>query len=192
MKLGERYANALAQLLPSGIAWRGGCDESLLMRLLRAKSEELARYHVWLEQELKASIERFTDVQQGWSAPDYERLLTDKFGVASPLVRDNDHWQFPRLAADPRQKYIFRIRAKSAISPATQQYLNAYQQSHTDHHISRDLQSSVVVAAAVAHHATSKRTLQTAVVPLRDTRTLLQVAAAVANHNTWTMRIRAA
>lgn len=170
IKLGQRYAIALEQLLPNGWAWqKRGCDESLLGRLLRAISEELARFHVWIEWEIRRSIERFVEMPQGWSAPDYERLLSDKFAVSSPYVRDNDHWRYPKLAADYRNKYIFRIRSRSAVSEAAQLYLRDYAQSHTAPHITRDYEGTVNIVAGVFLRQARQRTTKAITPNLRPT-----------------------
>lgn len=143
MTLGQRYANAIEQLLPQGWAWqRRGCDDSLLGRVIRANGEELARFQVWLEQSVKASIERFADIPQGWSAPDYERLLSDKFGITA-TVTDNEFCT-PEIGSpigaalySQRYSYIFTITVDdlSTITPVIIDYLRRYKQSHTALHI---------------------------------------------------------
>ena len=138
MTLGQRYANAIEQLLPQGWAWqRRGCDDSLLGRVVRAESEELARYHVWLEQSVKAAIERFESLPQGWSASDYERLLRDKFGISATVLPTTDPADPHMPDVDPRHVYRFVLElleeaeyAKLAVD--VRQYLRQYKQSHTD------------------------------------------------------------
>lgn len=192
MTLGQRYANALEQLLPQGWAWsRRGCDDSLLGRLLRAWAEELARFHVWYEWEIRKAIERFVDMPQGWSAPDYERLLTDKFSITAAYVRDNDHWLYPKLAADHRQKYVFRIRsaAGSPVTPTAQVYLKDYAQSHTAPHITRDFTAAGRVASALLLQQRLKRNGHTNAVPIRPGRSSLHLTTGAYLRQTLTRRL---
>lgn len=140
--LGQRYANALEQLLPNGWAWqKRGCDDSLLGRILRAPSEELARFHVWLEQSVKDSIERFADIPQGWSAPDYERLLADKFGITAVVTDGLEPFTCESSCESPlldeRIVYVYVITVDNVadVTATARDYLRQYQQSHTHYHI---------------------------------------------------------
>lgn len=140
--LGQRYANALEQLLPNGWAWqKRGCDDSLLGRILRAPSEELARFHVWLEQSVKDSIERFSDMPQGWSAPDYERLLLDKFGLAAVVTDGLEPFtcesSCESALLDERivYAYVVTVDNAAAVPDTVLQYLRQYQQSHTHYYL---------------------------------------------------------
>ncbi len=142
MSLGQRYHNALEQLLPKGWAWqKRGCDDSLLGRVLRANSEELARFHVWLEQSIKASIERFIEVPQGWSAPDYERLLLTKFGIQSTVTDGLLPYSCESLCVDPLLDeriiyvYVITVGDVGGVPANVLSYLREYQQSHTHYHL---------------------------------------------------------
>lgn len=139
MNLGERYASAIHQLLPKGIAWqeKGVCTETLLGRWIRGNSEELARFQVWFDTLLKWSIERYGDTPTGWSADDYEALIKNKFGLevtVTPSARAND----PHLpTVSDRNRYYFTIDISDAdldsVNTLLTDYLDEYKQSHTDY-----------------------------------------------------------
>lgn len=156
IKLGQRYAIALEQLLPNGWAWqKRGCDDSLLGRLLMTVSEELARFHIWIEWEIRRSIERFVEMPQGWSAPDYERLLLSKFGITATVTDGLTAFdcESPCDAPlfDERVVYVYLITVDdvSAVPPAVLDYLREYQQSHTHFY----LRDNRLTAQALYDHA---------------------------------------
>lgn len=154
MNLGERYANAIHQLLPKGIAWqeKGVCTETLLGRWIRGNSEELARFQVWFDTLLKWSIERYGDTPTGWSADEYETLIARKFGLnvtVTPNAQAND----PHLpTVDNRNRYRFTIDVDEsdldAINSLLTNYLDEYKQSHTDYVIRTRANASMPAAPA--------------------------------------------
>ena len=184
------YLRALLQLLPRGYAWEWD-DNSAGRRVLAIVSSELHRVHELLCSIARYNIDRFALGVTGWSAPDYERLLTDKFGVAVPFVRDNDHYPYPLLAADYRNKYVFRIRSQSPVTPAAQVYLRAYAQSHTAPHITRDYRTAAGVASAVVLRQSHRRAASAAAINLRPTASTLYVASRVLMRQTLTRRLTA-
>lgn len=149
--LAERYANAIHQLLPKGVVWqdKGVCTDSLLGRFIRSVSEELARFQLWLEALLKASVERYDETPTGWSAIEYEALLKQRYDIdavvyptgVSPMHCESGCTD--ALNAE-RSKYYFIIEVDdvSVITPDVHEYLHEYKQSHSDY-IVRDRNVSV-------------------------------------------------
>lgn len=137
MDLGKRYFLALEQLMPKGWAWSGReCHESVLSRLLRSVSDELARFHVWYERQLRSSIERFLDIPQGWSANDYELLLSNKFNIQSSVIPYTEADDPHMLHISQRNHYFFCIELDDdqlvRFDASVSDYLEQYKQSHTD------------------------------------------------------------
>lgn len=127
------YAQQLRLFLRQGDAWdipQGGVFD----RLLHALAKGLYRVHVTACDALSPpDIEGLT----GWSAPEYESLLLDKFGidaVVHPFTDANDP-HFERV--DDRHRFRFQITLKTnddlkKLEQLTA-YLNEYKQLHTDY-----------------------------------------------------------
>ena len=132
------YLRALLQLLPRGYAWEW--DENSAGRgVLAAMATELHRAHETLCGIANYNIERFAEVPQGWSAPDYERLLLTKFGITATVFDSITLFgcESPCDSAavfDPRIAYVFVIAVDDValITPVVLSALREYKQSHTD------------------------------------------------------------
>jgi hypothetical protein len=87
-----------------------------------------------------AGIARFSGEITGWSAPDYERLLLQKFGITA-IVTDTEFGAcLSAEVADrygDRTCYIFTVTVDdlAVITPEVIAYLRQYKQSHTALHI---------------------------------------------------------
>lgn len=134
------YLRALLQLLPRGYAWDWK-EASAGRHVLAVVADELHRYHTLLCGIANYNIERFVGGNQGWSAPDYERLLKNNFGIDA-VVTDglqpfNCESSCEDALLDERIVYAYVITVDdfSAITPSVLAYLRDYQQSHTYYHI---------------------------------------------------------
>lgn len=130
------YLRALLQLLPTGYAWEWD-ENSAGRRVLAVVASELHRVHELLCRIANYNIERFAVGNTGWSAPDYERLLLDKFGIRATVTDGLTAFdcESPCDAPlfDERVVYVYLITVDdvSAVPPAVLDYLREYQQSHT-------------------------------------------------------------
>lgn len=153
VNLGERYARALRQLLPKGVAWQqDGCNQSLLARWMRGSSEELARFQVWFDTLLKYSIERYGELPTGWSADEYEALILRKFGltvtVQPSTAPDNPH--MPEVTDRNRYRFVIEVHDWDdliKIDELFRTYLHEYKQSHTDFWVKAPTQSAAMPTA---------------------------------------------
>lgn len=134
------YLRLQTQLLPPGYAWDWS-PSSVGKHLLAAFADEFARVHNDLCQLADAGIAQFAGEITGWSAPDYERLLSEKFGI-SAVVTDGltpfdceSSCESPLL--DERIVYTYIVTVDNAADvPATVlAYLREYQQSHTHYYL---------------------------------------------------------
>lgn len=128
------------QMLPPGYAWDWS-PASVGKHLLAAYADEFARVHTHLCQLAEAGIERFAGEITGWSAPDYERLLLDKFGIAA-VVSDGlepftceSPCDAPLFDGRIVYAYIVTVDDVSAVPDSVLAYLREYQQSHTHYYL---------------------------------------------------------
>ncbi len=141
------YLRAMLQLLPRGYVWEWD-ENSAGRRVLAIIASELHRYHTLLCQLANYNIDRFIVGNQGWSAPDYERLLLAKFGIIATVTDGLTPFNCESSCEDPlldeRIVYVYVITVDdvNAVTPAIRDYLRQYQQSHTHYHI-RDRQLTV-------------------------------------------------
>lgn len=135
LTLAQRYTQALEQLLPRGWAWqKRGCDDSLFNRLLRAFSEELARFHLWYELRIKEFIESFRYLVQGWSAPEYEQLIKARWGI--DCVVTDMHWE--PLHANSGANSLINARPWQMIFVITIPGLKFYEPTLASHAVAGD------------------------------------------------------
>lgn len=141
------YLRALLQLLPRGYAW--DWDETSTGRhILAVIGNELHRYHTLLCQLANYNIDRFIVGNQGWSAPDYERLLLTKFGIQSTVTDGLLPYSCESLCVDPLLDeriiyvYVITMGDVGGVPVSVLSYLREYQQSHTHYHL-RDRQLTV-------------------------------------------------
>lgn len=138
------YLRALLQLLPIGYAWEWD-ENSAGRRVLAVVSSELHRVHELLCRIANYNIERFAVGNTGWSAPDYERLLSDKFGITATVTDGLDHYtcesscEAPLLDERIVYAYIVTVDNVADVPDSALTYLREYQQSHTHYHL-RDRQ----------------------------------------------------
>jgi uncharacterized protein YmfQ (DUF2313 family) len=138
------YLRLETQLLPPGYAWDWS-PSSVGKHLLAAYADEFARVHNHLCELADAGIARFSGEITGWSAPDYERLLLDKFGITA-VVSDGlepytceSSCEAPLLDERIVYAYIVTVDNVADVPDTALTYLREYQQSHT-HHFLRDNQ----------------------------------------------------
>jgi uncharacterized protein YmfQ (DUF2313 family) len=136
----QDYLRLQLQLLPPGYAWDWSAT-SVGRHLLAAFADEFARIHHYLCDLADAGIARFAGDITGWSAPDYERLLKNNFGIDA-VVTDglqpfNCESSCEDALLDERIVYVYVITVDdfSVITASVLAYLRDYQQSHTYYHI---------------------------------------------------------
>lgn len=148
------YLRVLVQLLPPGYAWEWGAD-SVGRHFLASISDELARVHQFYCNVVQWGISQFTSEITGWSAPEYELLLLNRFGieaVVSDGLQPTDcemSCESPLL--DEYAPFVFLITVDdlSVFTDEVIAYLNSYKQSHTVFHL-RDRAVNLVTLADVA------------------------------------------
>jgi uncharacterized protein YmfQ (DUF2313 family) len=143
-KTWKDYLRLQTQLLPPGYAWDWS-PSSVGKHLLAAYADEFARVHNHLCELAEAGIARFSGEITGWSAPDYERLLSDKFGITATVTDGLSPYtcesscEHPLLDERIVYAYIITVDNVADVTATARDYLHQYQQSHTHYHV-RDRQ----------------------------------------------------
>lgn len=152
----SHYLRALLQLLPRGYAWEWDAN-SAGRRVLAVIAEELTRLHQLLCGIAHYNIDRFTLGVTGWSAPDYERLLKNKFGIEAVVtdglkpITCEAACTAPLLDERIVYVYVITVDDVTAIPDTVKSYLKSYQQSHTHFHFrDRRFTSSAVIYRALS------------------------------------------
>lgn len=134
------YLRALLQLLPRGYAWEWD-ENSAGRRVLAVMATELHRAHETLCEIANYNIERFAEAPQGWSAPDYERLLLNKFGINATVTDGLEPFTCESSCENPlldeRSVYVYVVTVDNVADVPSNvlAYLREYQQSHTHYHL---------------------------------------------------------
>ncbi|OQX10874.1 MAG: hypothetical protein BWK73_19140 [Thiothrix lacustris] len=134
------YIRSLLQLLPRGYAWEWD-ENSAGRRVLAIAASELHRAHETLCGIADYNIERFAGGVTGWSAPDYERLLLYKFGLAAVVTDGLEPFtcesSCESALLDERivYAYVVTVDNAAAVPDTVLQYLRQYQQSHTHYYL---------------------------------------------------------
>lgn len=135
------YAALLKLLLRRGQAWdipAGGTFD----RLLVALAQEFDRLHIAACELLDTPV---IEPVPGWSAPDYERLLLNKFGIAATVSDGLTAFDCESPCDEPLfderivYAYVITVDDVSDVPELVLEYLREYQQSHT-HYYLRDNQ----------------------------------------------------
>ena len=152
-KTSNDYLRMLLQLLPPGYAWEWS-PISAGRHLLAAWADELARVHTYFCSLATDGILRFLGDVPGWSAPDYERLMVDKFGITAEVTDGLLPFTCESACTDYlldesiRYVIVFTVDDASAIPQSVYDYLDSYKQSHT-HYLFRDRSLSVERVIAI-------------------------------------------
>ena len=156
-KSSNDYLRMLMQLLPPGYAWQWS-PTSAGRHLLAAWADELARVNTHFCELANEGIERFVGEMPGWSKPNYEWLLSDKFGINAEVTDGIEPFTCESACTDYlleesiRYVFIFTVDDVSAVPQSAYDYLNQYKQSHTDYLFRDATVSAEVVGGADSMH----------------------------------------
>lgn len=133
------YLKSLLQLLPYGYAWDWD-EHSAGRRLLMVIARELKRLHELLCDISTFNIDRFAGSVTGWSAPEYEALLLQRFGIVADVsdgllpTSCESHCEAPLLDEGIVFVFVITVDDLSVVTDEVRAYLREYQQSHTHFH----------------------------------------------------------
>lgn len=135
----QDYLRALLQLLPRGYAWDWD-EHSAGRRLFMVVARELKRVHDLLCAIANYNVNRFAGTVTGWSAPEYEALLLDRFGIEAQVsdglipTSCESHCEAPLLDEHIVFVFVITVDDLSVVTDEVRAYLREYQQAHTHFH----------------------------------------------------------